>query len=229
MTQTWCIAGSMMAQQASPVRTKLLEEDNNGETLEGEGKKDRLSPQRRSASDSAVRKKLVREDHNGKTLEGAVEEDCFSPQRRSASDSAPTTPRIISNLHPTQILEGTSGVYLLTNDKGVGVAVFKPLDEENLPAEASDWAVSNGMGYFRERAAFVVSDEILEGYSGVPTTVIATVKHEGWAGGEKRGSLQRFVPASSDMCDLGPANIPAQEVQKGRNAQQSVPQKSVIL
>ena len=41
------------------------------------------------------------------------------------------------------------------------------------------WSVTNGMVYFRERAAEVVSDEILEGYSGVPTTVIDTVRHGG--------------------------------------------------
>jgi len=136
--------------------------------------------------------------------------DCFTPVRSTRK----AVPRVISNLRPARMLEGTSGVYLLTNEEGVGVAVFKPLDEENLPVEASTWAVSNGMGHFRERAAFVVSDEVLKGYSGVPDTVIATVKHEGWAGGEKRGSLQRFVPASSDMSDRGPANIPAEEVQK---------------
>jgi len=49
---------------------------------------------------------------------------------------------------------------LLTNEKRVGVAVFKPLDEEKLPQEASTWSVTNGMAYFRERAAYVVSDEI---------------------------------------------------------------------
>ena len=136
--------------------------------------------------------------------------DCFTPPRSTRA----AVPRVISNLRPARMLEGTSGVYLLTNEEGVGVAVFKPLDEENLPEEASKWAVSNGMGHFRERAAFMVSDEVLKGYSGVPDTVIATVKHEGWAGGEKRGSLQRFVPASSDMSDRGPANIPAEEVQK---------------
>jgi len=136
--------------------------------------------------------------------------DCFTPVRSTRK----AVPRVISNLRPARMLEGTSGVYLLTNEEGVGVAVFKPLDEENLPVEASTWAVTNGMGHFRERAAFVVSDEVLKGYSGVPDTVIATVKHEGWAGGEKRGSLQRFVPASSDMSDRGPANIPAEEVQK---------------
>ena len=40
------------------------------------------------------------------------------------------------------------------------------------------WSVTNGMVYFRELAVDVVSDKILE-YSGVPTTVIATVRHEG--------------------------------------------------
>ena len=144
-------------------------------------------------------------------------DECFSPERGSEShvaNEAPT-PRIITNLVPTQILEGTSGVYLLTDrETGVGVAVFKPLDEENLPEEASSWAVSNGMGHFRERAAFMVSDEILEGYSGVPPTVIATVRHDGWAGGEKRGSLQRFVTSNGDMADRGPAGVPAEQVHK---------------
>ena len=154
---------------------------------------------------------LICADNEATPVSEDAAEECFSPERiRNERE----VPRIISNLYPTQKLEGTSGVYLLTDDKGVGVAVFKPFDEENLPEEASTWAVSNGQGYFRERAAFVVSDEILEGYSGVPTTVIATVRHEGWKGGEKRGSLQRFVPASSDMSDRGPQNIPAEQVHK---------------
>ena len=41
------------------------------------------------------------------------------------------------------------------------------------------WSVTNDMVYFRELAVDVVSDKILEGYSGVPTIVIATVRHEG--------------------------------------------------
>jgi hypothetical protein len=135
-------------------------------------------------------------------------EGCFSPDRNSDKP--------ITNLYPAQMLEGTSGVYLLANkDTGVGVAVFKPFDEENFPKEATSWAVSNGTGYFRERAAYVVSDQVLEGISEVPKTVIATVKFEGWPGkGEKRGSLQVFVPDAGDMSDRGPANIPVEEVQK---------------
>jgi len=132
---------------------------------------------------------------------------CFSPDTRQANEP-------ITHLYPTQMLDGTSGVYLLSNADGVGVGVFKPLDEEHLPAEASSWAVSSGTGYFRERAAYVVSDQVLQGISDVPDTRIVTVKHDGWVNGEKRGSLQRFVPEAQDMSDRGPANIPADEVHK---------------
>ena len=121
-------------------------------------------------------------------------EDCFSPPRmlrKSSTDFAPASPRVISNLRVGQMLEGTSGVYLLTNEKGVGVAVFKPLDEENLPQEASTWSVTNGMAYFRERAAYVVSDEILEGYSGVLTTVLA-LPHFATKGGQVARSAAPF-------------------------------------
>ena len=139
--------------------------------------------------------------------DGDNKEGCFSPERNSE------TP--ITNLYPAHVLEGTSGVYLLAHkDTGAGVAVFKPFDEENFPQEASSWAVSNGTGYYRERAAYVVSDQVLEGISEVPKTVIATVKFEGWPKGEKRGSLQVFVPNAGDMSDRGPANIPVEEVQK---------------
>lgn len=136
------------------------------------------------------------------------DEQCFSPDRNSNKP--------ITNLYPMQMLEGTSGVYLLAHkDTGVGVAVFKPFDEENFPQEATSWAVSRGTGYSRERAAYVVSDQVLEGISEVPKTVIATVKFDGWPGsGEKMGSLQVFVPEASDMSDRGPANIPVEEVQK---------------
>ncbi len=123
------------------------------------------------ARDAVVPSRVVVDDDEAPADDEAG--DCFTPPRSTRQ----AVPRVISNLRPARMLEGTSGVYLLTNEEGVGVAVFKPLDEENLPEEASKWAVSNGMGHFRERAAFMVSDEVLKGYRGVPDTVIDTVKH----------------------------------------------------
>jgi len=104
-------------------------------------------------------------------------------------------------------------VYLLKNKKGEDIGVFKPMDEEYVPEDAEKWALVKGHGSYRERAAFLVSNE-LGGYGGVPTTIITTIKHPTFQGGEKRGSLQRFVPASTDMSDLGPAGIDVEQVHK---------------
>mmetsp|Transcript_46627 Transcript_46627/g.72994 ORF Transcript_46627/g.72994 Transcript_46627/m.72994 type:complete len:508 (+) Transcript_46627:292-1815(+) len=128
----------------------------------------------------------------------------------SSDVTAPFSPRSLTGLVPTIELEGTSGVYLLKNEQGQEVAVFKPMDEEKMPEEASKWALVSGTAYFRERAAFLVSSQ-LGGFSGVPNTIIASIPLKGE---QKVGSLQRFVPASIDMSDLGPADIPVDEVHK---------------
>mmetsp|Transcript_50908 Transcript_50908/g.101707 ORF Transcript_50908/g.101707 Transcript_50908/m.101707 type:complete len:528 (-) Transcript_50908:159-1742(-) len=125
----------------------------------------------------------------------------------------PFSPSLLEELSPSTMLEGTCGVYLLKNKKGEDVGVFKPMDEEHVPEEAEEWALVKGHGSYRERAAFLVSSE-LGGYTGVPNTIITTLRHPTFEGGEKRGSLQRFVPASKDMSDLGPAGIPVDEVHK---------------
>jgi len=126
----------------------------------------------------------------------------------------PFSPSLLEELSPSIMLEGTCGVYLLKNKKGEDVAVFKPMDEEYVPKEAEqNGALVKGHNSYRERAAFLVSDA-LGGYTGVPNTIITTVRHPTFKGGEKRGSLQRFVPASTDMSDLGPADIPVDEVHK---------------
>ena len=60
-------------------------------------------------------------------------------------------------------------VYLLTDRAGNGVAVFKPDDEERVPEEGRKWALVNGQGLFRERAAFLVSRRLLgTGYTPNP-------------------------------------------------------------
>eukprot|EP00961_Rhodomonas_salina_P173095 2333999-Rhodomonas_salina.2 len=92
------------------------------------------------------------------------------------------------------------------------VFCLQPMDEEYVPGELSTALVKGG-GSYRERAAFLVSHE-LGGYTGVPNTQLVTLKHPTFAGGEKTGSLQRFVPASTDMSDHGPAGIPVDEVHK---------------
>lgn len=121
--------------------------------------------------------------------------------------TAPFSPRAVADLQTGATLDGTSGVYLLTDREGHGVAVFKPDDEEQLPEDAHKWALVRGQGLYRERAAFLVSARLAGPLSGVPNTIIAT--HGG-----RRGSLQRFVPESADMSDMGPSGIPVDQVHK---------------
>mmetsp|Transcript_14625 Transcript_14625/g.49931 ORF Transcript_14625/g.49931 Transcript_14625/m.49931 type:complete len:160 (+) Transcript_14625:590-1069(+) len=125
--------------------------------------------------------------------------------------AAPLSPRILEELIPSETLQGTSGVYLLSNSRGEGVAVFKPLDEERVPEDVTKWALVSGQCAPREEAAYAVSSRILGGYSGVPHTTVMKVRTPH---GERLGSVQRYVPSSIDMSDRGPSGISANEVHK---------------
>uniref|UniRef100_A0A7S0F4S8 PI3K/PI4K catalytic domain-containing protein n=1 Tax=Hanusia phi TaxID=3032 RepID=A0A7S0F4S8_9CRYP len=125
--------------------------------------------------------------------------------------AAPLSPRVLEELIPSETLQGTSGVYLLSNSRGEGVAVFKPLDEERVPDDVTRWALLSGQCAPREEAAYAVSSRILGGYSGVPHTMVMKVRTPS---GERLGSVQRYVPSSIDMSDRGPSGISANEVHK---------------
>ena len=126
--------------------------------------------------------------------------------------SVPLSPRTIQELEPSDSWSGggTCGVYLLCNKAGNGVAIFKPQDEETVPEHAVGMVV--GSNLYRERAAYLVSKEL--GGLGVPATTIRSLSHPKFGSGQKLGSLQRFVPFSNDMSDLGPSGIPADQVHK---------------
>jgi hypothetical protein len=124
----------------------------------------------------------------------------------------PLSPRAIEALEPSSTWSGggTCGVYLLCDKEGTGVAVFKPQDEEAIPEHAV--GMIEGENMYRERAAYLVSRKL--GDFGVPATIIKTISHPRLGNGKKIGSLQRFVPLSTDMSDLGPSGIPAEQVHK---------------
>lgn len=126
--------------------------------------------------------------------------------------SIPLSPRCIQELEPSANWSGggTCGVYLLCDKSGAGIAVFKPQDEETIPEHAI--GMIEGENLYRERAAYLVSRKL--GDLGVPATVIETLSHPRLGDGQKIGSLQRFVPLSTDMSDLGPSGIPADQVHK---------------
>jgi hypothetical protein len=126
--------------------------------------------------------------------------------------SVPLSPSALDDLVPSTNWNGggTCGVYLLCDREGTGVAIFKPQDEETIPEHAV--GMVGGENLYRERAAYLVSRRL--GDLGVPATIIKTFSHPTFGNTTKTGSLQRFVPCSTDMSDLGPAGIPADEVHK---------------
>ena len=107
---------------------------------------------------------------------------------------------------------GTCGVYFVRDDRGRLAGVFKPAGQEHIPEELSI-ALEKGESMFRERAAYVLSRE-LGNIWRVPKTVLATVRHPTLAGGEQRGSLQRFVADAVDMSDMGPDGLADEEVHR---------------
>jgi hypothetical protein len=126
--------------------------------------------------------------------------------------SIPLSPSALDDLVPSTNWNGggTCGAYLLCNGEGTGVAIFKPQDEETIPEHAV--GMVGGENLYRERAAYLVSRRL--GDLGVPATIIKTFSHPTLGNKQKIGSLQRFVPCSTDMSDLGPTGISADEVHK---------------
>lgn len=98
-----------------------------------------------------------------------------------------------AGLIPELTFEGTSGAYLMKNDKYKPVAVFKPIDEEaNAPNNPRGFTnkfgtpslrsgVLSGEACVREIAAYLIDKE---GFSGVPETVLASISHPNFSFGK---------------------------------------------
>ncbi|CAL0319509.1 unnamed protein product [Lupinus luteus] len=147
---------------------------------------------------------------------------------------------------PIQSSEGSGGAYLMQGSSGLKyVSVFKPIDEEpmainnprGLPVSVDGEGLKKGtrvgQGALREVAAYILDhprkgprlchDKGLQGFAGVPPTVMVKCLHEGFhhpvgyknvSGNVKIGSLQMFMRNIGSCEDMGPRAFPVEEVHK---------------
>jgi hypothetical protein len=125
---------------------------------------------------------------------------------------------------------GSGGSYFLRSAAGQKVALFKPADEEPFGANnprhmgcSPDGhglrkGIRPGEGAIREVAAYVLDHGH---FAGVPPTAMVTCQPNMLPGslgssvhGAKVGSLQQFVPATTDCEEQGPSAFPVHEVHK---------------
>jgi hypothetical protein len=160
---------------------------------------------------------------------------------------------IAVGIKPELVMDGSGGTYFLHDSQKVKVAVFKPADEEPyaennprgyLPQAGAYLALREGIapgeGCIREVAAYLLDRD---GFSGVPMTTLAEVRHPGFnvngsrlkvvEGGasmgahsislnsptksscaKKVGSFQEFAYADYSMDDLSPSKLSVDEVHK---------------
>jgi len=128
---------------------------------------------------------------------------------------------------PELLDEGEGGAYLVRDEDGDCLGIFKPTDEEpfapgNPKLARKQSADSNnaklkagvrpGEAAVREFAAYLLDRDRA---AGVPPTCMAELFHAQFAGGRmKRGSLQQFVPHDHQAWDIGPAQYSVAEVHR---------------
>jgi phosphatidylinositol 4-kinase type 2 len=129
--------------------------------------------------------------------------------------------------------EGVGGTYVLKDEKGNNIAIFKPEDEEAFAAnnpkpENQGQPYKNGVivgeAASKEVAAYLLDQNTH--FSEVPVTVMVNCTHkalysvfEQTHGMEpqpkaKVGSLQMYVPHDCQSWDMGPSIFPVSEVHK---------------
>ena len=126
---------------------------------------------------------------------------------------------LLHGFYPELASSGSGGAYMMYDDGGSPVAVFKPEDEEPLaannprpltyiptvPGEGLRRGTKVGEGAKREVAAFLLDKNH---FSGVPATTLVKF------GDGKVGSLQQFVLSESDCENMGPSLFSVKEVHK---------------
>ena len=130
---------------------------------------------------------------------------------------------------PSLASAGSGGSYMLQDESGRTVAVFKPEDEEpNARNNPRGWVgeptgspeglrrgVLPGEGAAREVAAYLLDHG---GFSGVPpTAMVSFLEHRDGAAAAselKRGSLQQFVNHDTDCEERGPGSFSVDEVHR---------------
>lgn len=126
---------------------------------------------------------------------------------------------LLHGFYPELAASGSGGAYMMYDDGGSPVAVFKPEDEEPLaannprpltyiptvPGEGLRRGTKVGEGAKREVAAFLLDKDH---FSGVPATTLVKF------GDGKVGSLQQFVLSESDCENMGPSLFSVKQVHK---------------
>jgi Phosphatidylinositol 3- and 4-kinase len=127
--------------------------------------------------------------------------------------------------------EGVSGTYILPDESGRPIGVFKPRDEEPFmpknPHKFTRSPTTNkrqglkigtvaGKGYIREVAAYLVDHPLVgssghTGFSGVPPTALVQCQLKEK---EQTGSLQYFVESEGSSSDFDPRFFSVKEVHK---------------
>jgi hypothetical protein len=120
-----------------------------------------------------------------------------------------------------------NGAYLLSDRNGLGVAVFKPQDEEahslslmagrgSVLAESIQRGCRPGEGARREYMAYMLDQQSPKAFrAGVPPTTLVTLAHPYFGRNKvKTGSLQKFVPSRGASEDFGASTFSASSVHK---------------
>jgi len=179
-----------------------------------------------------------RELQDGRTLAsygisriGNLSLEVLNPQKKDGCDSTEGEVHLLSQsieaakrgllhgFYPELASSGSGGAYMMYDDGGSPVAVFKPEDEEPLaannprpltyiptvPGEGLRRGTKVGEGAKREVAAFLLDKNH---FSSVPATTLVKF------GDGKVGSLQQFVLSESDCENMGPSLFSVKEVHK---------------
>lgn len=123
------------------------------------------------------------------------------------------------------IESGEGGVYLIHNEEGKMIAIFKPQDEdpfspnnpkmrEHHPDSTSPNAkqgILPGEASLNEVAAYLLD---YDGFAGVPYTIFADCDHPSSGFSGKVGSLQKYVNHNYESWDLGPNQYSVSEVHR---------------
>eukprot|EP01103_Thecamoeba_quadrilineata_P017365 TRINITY_DN6125_c0_g1_i1.p1 TRINITY_DN6125_c0_g1~~TRINITY_DN6125_c0_g1_i1.p1 ORF type:complete len:376 (-),score=73.90 TRINITY_DN6125_c0_g1_i1:59-1186(-) len=124
-------------------------------------------------------------------------------------------------IHPPKLLsDGDGGAYLLRDDRGTSVAIFKPMFEEPFsplnpkrlysdnPTPSNDLETKRGIR-LGEAAAREIAAYSLDylGFSGVPVTIMVDIDG-------KQGSLQKFEAHDCESWDFGPSSYDKQQIHK---------------
>jgi len=110
--------------------------------------------------------------------------------------------------------DGVNGSYIMKNENGIPIAIFKPNDEQgdatNNPKK-EDSPIRNGVPSEcgqREVAAHLLDRT---GYYGVPHTVMVELRKKDRV---QVGSLQAYITNDGPSCDFGSSMFPVDEVHK---------------